>query len=545
MDKLKATKHLPSISSYQGRYFYLALLVVIALMIITVLGNRYVNQISQQQINHYTNRSITTKHPSQIQSSIRDIEDQFYWQLLEPGASQNSRFIKNIDGLQHDLTAFYRASESLEDPIFLDSIAWLQSLSETLSRNASSFVHISGDIRERFPGTLIMQIHMAPHSESLLHQLGLMIQEVSNSGNSTNPAMLNLLNELRFDWLSMLSEFRLLVANRFSVFSDTPQTGMASRKSNIDLYWDLFQNNLRKIKSIDASEDLLFIAHNTWDSVDTHSKEWFKNFRLLLDSLSRPDWRKDIFYFNNEIKPVIGEIKEQISFLDKGLSEQADKYIMSLAQATEHLSHTINLLAFLGFSLMIAAYFYLKKKIIQPIAETTKALNMEASGERQAIIPTPNLKETRDLVEAFHEMRLQVYKRQQGLDHLAHHDPLTGLPNRILLKDRLAHAIDIARRNDHYIALMFLDLDNFKQVNDSLGHAFGDNLLAKIAIRLNECLRSTDTIARLGGDEFAILIENIHSKDHVASMAREVIRALEKPFKMEQHELHISASIGI
>jgi GGDEF domain-containing protein len=107
-----------------------------------------------------------------------------------------------------------------------------------------------------------------------------------------------------------------------------------------------------------------------------------------------------------------------------------------------------------------------------------------------------------------------VGERKALLDQLAHqafHDPLTGLANRALFRDRVTHAITLARRQARAVTVLYLDLDDFKQVNDSYGHAEGDRLLTLIAARLRACARSTDTVARLGGDEFAVLVEDADS----------------------------------
>lgn len=107
--------------------------------------------------------------------------------------------------------------------------------------------------------------------------------------------------------------------------------------------------------------------------------------------------------------------------------------------------------------------------------------------------------------------RLQLEENEDRLHHLAHHDNLTGLPNRLLFYDRLRHAMDLASRNGSKLALLFLDLDRFKNINDSLGHAVGDHLLTAVGQRLRESLRRTDTLARLGGDEFLVILENLES----------------------------------
>jgi diguanylate cyclase (GGDEF)-like protein/PAS domain S-box-containing protein len=128
---------------------------------------------------------------------------------------------------------------------------------------------------------------------------------------------------------------------------------------------------------------------------------------------------------------------------------------------------------------------------------------------------------------------------------LAYHDPLTGLPNRLLLTDRLAHALAMAKRRQGHVAVLYIDLDRFKNVNDSLGHAVGDKLLWEIAHRLNICVREEDTVSRLGGDEFVIVVESLQDQEDAASIANKVHKAFEQPILVDGRVLHASASIGI
>ena len=131
------------------------------------------------------------------------------------------------------------------------------------------------------------------------------------------------------------------------------------------------------------------------------------------------------------------------------------------------------------------------------------------------------------------------------MTHLAQHDFLTGLPNRVLLTERLTQAIRLACRRRKQVALLFLDVDHFKHINDSLGHAVGDQLLESAARRLESCVRATDTVCRQGGDEFVILLAEIEKPHDAAQIAEKLLAALALPHLVDGHELHVTLSIGI
>ncbi|WP_348694217.1 EAL domain-containing protein [Duganella fentianensis] len=134
---------------------------------------------------------------------------------------------------------------------------------------------------------------------------------------------------------------------------------------------------------------------------------------------------------------------------------------------------------------------------------------------------------------------------QEKLDHLAHHDPLTALPNRLLFHDRLQHALQRATRDKEQLALLFIDLDRFKYVNDTLGHHIGDELLKQVSKALQARLREGDTLARLGGDEFIVLLEDIDSQYGASQVAEKLVQMFEQPFVVAGHELFVTCSVGI
>jgi diguanylate cyclase (GGDEF)-like protein len=143
--------------------------------------------------------------------------------------------------------------------------------------------------------------------------------------------------------------------------------------------------------------------------------------------------------------------------------------------------------------------------------------------------------------------KIAIERRQteERLAYLAHYDTLTGLPARALFRDRLAHAMAKAERNGKMMALMFLDLDRFKVINDTLGHGIGDALLKNVAQRLTECVRDEDTVARLGGDEFTVILEQIGNVTDASIVAKKIIDSIALPMFLNSHEVFVTASIGI
>jgi len=141
---------------------------------------------------------------------------------------------------------------------------------------------------------------------------------------------------------------------------------------------------------------------------------------------------------------------------------------------------------------------------------------------------------------------ITVLKESEArLDQLAHHDPLTGLPNRLLLNARAEHALARACRNEKQMAVLFLDLDRFKYINDTLGHPAGDLLLQQVAERLRKCVRDEDTISRVGGDEFTVVLENLEDAGAASTVARKILGALSEKIVLFGHEVFVTCSIGI
>ena len=187
---------------------------------------------------------------------------------------------------------------------------------------------------------------------------------------------------------------------------------------------------------------------------------------------------------------------------------------------------------------------------IEQLATAMRAVSKERNYERRVKMARKD--ELGSLIEDFNEMLGQIQLRDQELQHkqtrldyLAHHDTLTGLPNRLLFHDRLSHAISKAKRLNYPLALLFLDLDRFKNINDSLGHEVGDQVLRQVAKRLENLIRDSDTLARLGGDEFVIALEQTKEARDVTIVANKILSTLSEALQVGPNELYVTTSIGI
>ena len=186
--------------------------------------------------------------------------------------------------------------------------------------------------------------------------------------------------------------------------------------------------------------------------------------------------------------------------------------------------------------------------ILAITAQPGHKLRALASGAKDFVAKPFDLVEVKTRIHNMLEVRLmykQLEHSSRAMESLALHDPLTGLPNRRLLMDRLSLAIAHARRNKSTMAVMYLDLDGFKQINDTLGHDAGDILLSTVAARLLASVRQEDTVARLGGDEFMIALWELGHADDIDKLAAKVVEAVSQPYDILGHRVNMTVSIGV
>jgi len=265
-----------------------------------------------------------------------------------------------------------------------------------------------------------------------------------------------------------------------------------------------------------------------------------------------------------ESPPVRLSLDGRMVFLSK-MQLHSDLYLFAVIPEDELLAISHKLAAIVAaitlFTILVTMACLLTTLVylvIKPIHQL-RNLSKEIGRGQWDIRSDVNAKdEIGELADAFEDMAGNLKRSDNQVRYLAYHDSLTGLPNRAMFKEHLGHAIASARKNREKLALLFLDIDDFKRVNDTLGHQAGDTLLQEVALRLSKCLRendfvavaddmdaSTSTLARQGGDEFIVLLSDIKHAFEPSAVANRVIESLSNPFTIQRHEYHTSASIGI
>ncbi|MDB6088520.1 MAG: hypothetical protein JWN85_1304 [Gammaproteobacteria bacterium] len=310
------------------------------------------------------------------------------------------------------------------------------------------------------------------------------------------------------------------------------------------------------------------LAAHTDELLRSPGKAWLELVRE--DFASAVRLRLAIERFDAANGPARRELLEESAALTAGVEEQLQEPARrGLLQAAQHAAtsaeiaeHTLTMTGAAVLGVVLLVWVVLALGISLPVRRLTAATRLLASGNRDARAPRGGSAEIAELAESFNamadhisraeadlrahqaELERHVAERTRQLHHLAHHDPLTQLPNRRQLAARLGSALARADNTGQRLALLFVDVDNFKSINDTLGHNFGDRVLQGIAKRLQSAAGSNGLLARLGGDEFTVLVEDVKSVEEVEIRAAQIVTTLQQPLTIDGRALATSASVG-
>jgi len=527
--------------SFRSRYIAFALVAVLSMLLFAFYSWFEISRSSLITRQNILDRNRAEEQLKQVIDQFHRVRVQVYQFSLDPEITSKGEVIGSLFRLvdlasEVDIRVFDEVdAEALNDFIIQIPLAMHQA--------SVRLVNIRSSNERWIPATRNMFNEMLPINERVRNLFNEMRNDLEGDDNPEAHQLLIDLLDLRNLWSLIVSEFRLLAANRLGIFGRPSET-IERRIENLYLLLNSFDKKLHGFNTNISSDDYFFVKSYYLPQLKKIARQWRRISEETILSLRQPDWRRDIAELR-KLEDLMQRFNQLSLLLQRELQRQSVRDIQNLNRINEQFARAIMILTLGGLLFAILGYLFMSRNMLRPVERLRKALYLQSQGMSQSLEVSAKTSEMQDLVMAFNQMSRRIRNREHRLDYIAHHDALTQLPNRLMFNQRLDHALKLNLRNRHFTAIMLLDLDRFKLVNDSLGHLFGDKLLQQTAQRLRNCLREEDTIARLGGDEFAVIIENLEDREQAETLARKIIRLFQQPYDIDGQEIHASTSIGI
>ncbi|HEC18423.1 MAG TPA: EAL domain-containing protein [Gammaproteobacteria bacterium] len=367
----------------------------------------------------------------------------------------------------------------------------------------------------------------------------LALQEIASDddGDTYASGLYREMAQLRDLWRLQILNFRAAIVR----FAGLNRIERIPQEQNIELVNKEIRN---KIEKLQKRKDLGFETQDALKVMAYRARKWYEDYTRLQEIRSSKIWRADIHFIDTYMRPLQAHIHDDLERLEQAVLDWSSKTTTKVEAAAQKVNLELWGITFAAVLFVVMIYVLISRTVLTPLRIIADAITEEGKSIEHIALPSKSSREIHALMTAYNTMRRQIHHRQMALEYQALHDALTGLPNRALLQDRLTQTIQQAKRHHTSIAFMLLDLDRFKYINDTLGHAMGDRVLQEIAQRLNKCLRSSDTVARLGGDEFAIISPDVDTAQ-ASFFVEKVIHEVQRSINIDQQNLHVGVSIGI
>jgi len=533
--------HHRRIHSLRNQHLIFAVLLSLAMLVASVIGYIRVNQSRENAAAHYTARSellsISTKIRNRLLEAYRHL-DLF---LLEPAQTQYRTRVIDALNAGLDLCKNIKSHPNLNQMHQGDTAEHIEKFLNELKMESALLFTTRIDTNRQYPAMAIINAVMRPNRTVVNQQFAELNEDLRiENWAHRDPNLYQAITRLEILWIKMIGMFRLYLANRIGSFNEAALPGQETAIANIN---DAFITQLQKIKLMDPKTKIGFNSNIQMSDLGDRVAAWFKGYQAVQRIHHSGKWRIDSQILMNKIAPLFALTSDALSNLEDDLSNTTEEDVKILGDVAKTQNYLVWLTALSGIVFILLSVVISQRFVFYPIANLSKAIKAVAFG-KSVSLPNARSMELQSLIDSFREMRDQVHYRQSELEYQALHDALTSLPNRILLQSRIEHDISVSKREGKQFSLLIIDLNRFKEVNDTLGHQIGDVLLIEVGARLTGQLRDIDTVARLGGDEFAILLPET-STEQARIVANKICRAMEIPFKVNELQLYSNTSIGI
>ncbi|MCW8934925.1 MAG: bifunctional diguanylate cyclase/phosphodiesterase [Gammaproteobacteria bacterium] len=531
------------VRSIQSQYISTALLLGGLVLIGATLGYLNITSTSSQLIK----QAETTSNILELTTEIREHASSAYNSIqafiLDPDQSSYK------DKLNKEINRSLQTLNAIKDEALIKQLD-LKTATQNLALNFESLHEASRRLfvvrvtaNEQYPALAISSEKMRPLRLEIISAINLTTREYHEDHElELNTEEYYLLNEIMLAWVSTLAEYRLYLTNRMGSFDPVL---LLEQEVSVDSHADRTRDIALRLVKLDEYGHFGFEGSNVIKQLPELITLWQKSFASVKAINHSGKWRMDSTILDSSIIPLMDAINEDLKLVDMKVKQEYQKILKNQTSASTKQNYILIGIILLFLLYIIISIKLLQHFIIKPIAIMASAMKDEAQHHNGLeSLKLNKTRETQDLIDAFNEMNRQVYKRQNELEHQAMHDSLTGLPNRLMLQQRLEYHLLIADRDPQNLIFMMLDLNRFKEINDTLGHHIGDSLLIQVGERILKLLRHMDTVARLGGDEFAILLPDTN-REQAANVADKINQSLAKAFYVNGYELQVSVSIGI
>jgi diguanylate cyclase (GGDEF)-like protein len=503
-------------------------------------ATHYVAGTTERNAKAVALRNSAVRTSYEVRTAIQQAEFALNSMLLNPRLGQSEDIERYLASARARLDALRRHSGTT-DAGLTPKIDALSSALEAMHGQFRQLIELRRDPEWVYPALPYIEGTTLRGNIDFETQARLAITELD--GVPASPESYELyrrLAEIRDLWRRMMLNYRAIMI-RYAGLHDTDpgdqELNVEQLNAGVRVQLESLLNRLGPDTSQfiiqDAAHEMLKVAAD-WQSA-------FENVKALRRS---KNWRADVEYFESRIRPALLNVFSVLDELESDLGAWTDASVRELERAANRSLVAMWGLAGLGLVFVVLAYVLFERVVLRPVERVADALTVTAKGANEPPLDESGVREVRRLVSAFGDMHRQVQLRQTALEHQALHDALTGLPNRSLLGDRLRHALQSAARANQRVGLLLLDLDRFKEINDTLGHQVGDVLLQQVSARLLGLVRQSDTVARLGGDEFAVVVADANEAQ-LAALAARINSALDQKFEVNRQGLYVGVSIGI
>ncbi len=524
------------------RFYYLLIAFVVACLLI---GGSTIASLYVYHVSHKNAQAL------QLENSISDTIVAVRNSIWQADNALNAMMHSPMQGYQRSINNHLQEAEqklrTLEDfksYVTTELADLINDLNEDileLRKAVHELMELRSDPNWIYPMLPYISETMVDSHEEFMTAAGLALREIEDSdGAKYLSPQYRLFDQTRDLWRDKILAFRAMIL----LFAGLNSQQLFTQEHNITVLHKEIQARLKELEKAKKQGLMGLESEVALETMQYHSDKWQKELSQLLKLHNSNIWRADLHFLRDKVRPHQSHVFEDLVLLEKGLSDWSSRHVSSVEQVAIKINMELWGLSGLALGFVLLVYVLLNRSVLLPISRIAEAIGTEGRNIEKLSLPERGSREIHTLIKAFNSMRRQLHKRQVALEHQALTDTLTGLPNRALLEDRLDQAVHLAHRQDTEMALLLLDLDRFKDINDTLGHQVGDYVLQQIGQRLLDCMYESDTVARLGGDEFAIITPDTNMAQLIDFV--EVISTVFKSVvEVDTHQLYVGASIGV